>query len=443
MKNFFISIITSILFTKCPLLAMDSPVEIEKINIINKIGQPSSVGNFNYIGNCPSNYSRHVQQHFVGYTNDRFPIIGSCAADCGVIMAVHNPEIRLAALCFVDQVTDLSSLDIIFDTLATTHNCNLDIHLVGGNGSDRASTHLVYEIIQKIGMRENLSIKSADLLNSPHVSSRFSIYGKRLAIDARTGSVFTHFDRFAGSPLDTSYDSYKNLSFLLTEQDLRPDSSLYEKHMALNKLMAEQLEKINTINKIGQPRSVGNFDSVKKFPSNHAGNVQQRYVGYTNHNYQYIGSCSAFNCVIMAAYNPEIQVAALCHVDVMTNLSSLDAIFDNLTRGTNCNLDVHLVGGEANDRASTHMVYDIIQKIEMRKNISIKSAALLEPVQHNHKPIAGKGQLAIDSLTGLVYTHFDKFNGSGINHCNYLICGDENKVPLLVEQGLEPALSFQ
>lgn len=273
------------IFTNESLYAMDPPVEdkkntllstksttekIEKINEINEVGQPKGVGNFHSLETFltlenwqlkPSSYSRDVPQHYVGYSNDQYPLIGSVGAGPCVIMVAYNPDpaIRTAAVCHVDEGTDLSSLDIIFDTLETNHHSNLDVHLAGGDTSN-SSIDMIYEIIQKIEMRKNLVIKSADLLDSKYVTSRYTDYGKQLAIDARTGLVYTHFKQFnRSSSIDDSW-FFEKTSPLRIEKKLTPELAFQRKDSLNNSLSQPVI-----VNVGGAKKPQENFNLITLF----------------------------------------------------------------------------------------------------------------------------------------------------------------------------------
>jgi len=97
-------------------------------------------------------------------------------------------------------------------------------------------------------------------------------------------------------------------------------------------------------------------------------------------------------CVGMAVYNPQTKTAALAHVDFVTKLSSLAPVFNQLSRGSDAALEVHLVGGETNADVAALRKY-----IQSQNNVLIKSAHLSPPQG---------AKLAIDSRTGQVMTNF-------------------------------------
>lgn len=145
----------------------------------NSKGQPHRRGNFT------SGEARNIPQHGVGYTDatSAKPILGSYGAGPCLIVAVYNPETKTAALSHVDELTLLHSITDIFYQLGKNSKEKLQVHLAGG---DESSRNMVTEIINIISHTPNAEIISSDVLNPGGGS-------KQLAIDARTGEVFTEF----------------------------------------------------------------------------------------------------------------------------------------------------------------------------------------------------------------------------------------------------------
>ncbi|AIK97263.1 hypothetical protein [Candidatus Odyssella acanthamoebae] len=178
------------------------------------------------------------------------------------------------------------------------------------------------------------------------------------------------------------------LSKIQTEQ---PDAQEIEKYHLLRASQKEALDKIAHVNKIGQKQQVGTFILQQ------AKHVAQHYVGYTygGHQYPIIGSYGAESCVIMAVHNAEAQASALCHIDIFTEISSLNKVFHNLQSQKSEALEVHLAGG---DDYVIEMMLSILKLIEQQPNAIIKSANLVTNYAN---------KLAIDSRTGEIYTSFD------------------------------------
>ena len=144
----------------------------------NKLGQKFNSGFFD------AREAQGVLQHEVAVTDssNAFPILGSIGAGPCIIMALYNPQNKQAALCHIDSLTTLGSLDKWISRIKDRQNI-IEVHLAGGS---RSSQMLVYELLIKIASDPNLVVKTSDLIDR-------SEWGKSLAIDTRTGEVFTNF----------------------------------------------------------------------------------------------------------------------------------------------------------------------------------------------------------------------------------------------------------
>lgn len=135
---------------------------------------------------CHGEFTAHealgVLQHEIGLTtaNSEKPILGTYSAGPCVIVAMYNPKTKVAALAHVDCTTDLNSL--------YSHLCNIlgndtaiDIHIAGG---DSTSESTVVSILKMINQNPRFILKTARILGRDI---------KSLAIDSRTGEIFTDF----------------------------------------------------------------------------------------------------------------------------------------------------------------------------------------------------------------------------------------------------------
>lgn len=87
---------------------------------------------------------------------------------------------KVAALAHVDAKTDLHSLYGYFYKLLGNDD-SIDIHLAGG---DTTSEDTVIDLLKMINQNPQFSLKSARILGDDITS---------LAIDSRTGQIFTEF----------------------------------------------------------------------------------------------------------------------------------------------------------------------------------------------------------------------------------------------------------
>lgn len=133
------------------------------------------------------------------------PILGTFGADSCVAIAVYNPTTHKAMLSHVDALTELSSLRRYLDIIAQDSTEKLQVHLAGGQES---SKEVCAKIIKMLNDRGDNTIKSSKLI--PLGGS-----GESLAIDARTGEVFTSFNPDQ-LDLGTDFDSKNQLLGLQT-----------------------------------------------------------------------------------------------------------------------------------------------------------------------------------------------------------------------------------
>lgn len=118
-------------------------------------------------------------------------------------MAVWNPQNQTAALCHIDEKTDLSSVQLIFDNLRNKDDICLDVHLLGGN-KKIYSKSMIYKVITLIENSKNVTIKSANVTTCDQwtfeyhwiVNNEATNWAEtgRLAIDSRSGEIFNVFD---------------------------------------------------------------------------------------------------------------------------------------------------------------------------------------------------------------------------------------------------------
>jgi hypothetical protein len=145
---------------------------------VKALGQTPNHGEF-----TPED-SRYV--YIRGYATtsaqDQKPILGSNGAGPCLIVALHNPADKTAMLAHIDANTDIQSLHKIIEKLGGDGK-TLHAHLAGGEAITEKMVTGVLDILKQHG---NVTIKSADIM-----SEQRSL--KALAIDSRTGEVFTSF----------------------------------------------------------------------------------------------------------------------------------------------------------------------------------------------------------------------------------------------------------
>jgi hypothetical protein len=126
-----------------------------------------------------------VCPHEVALTNTHSdkPILASFGAGSCIIAAGYNSASGKAVLAHIDSLTDLKSLKYQFDKLSDG-KIALQIHLTGGYSLYKK---LAIDIINTLKDYKGAEITSSELCSSDYGS-------KKLAIDARTGEIFTNFD---------------------------------------------------------------------------------------------------------------------------------------------------------------------------------------------------------------------------------------------------------
>ena len=151
------------------------------------ISDTHSIGIQQKRGDFTSDEAQSIGQHEVGLTNRRStkPILGTTGAGPCIIVAAYNREIGQALLTHVDFGTDLNSLSEYLDKMGGSASNKLEIHLHGGDNTTREQ---MAEIVGLIKQRSDTKIISAELCTGTGGEA------KRLALDSRTGEVFTIFD---------------------------------------------------------------------------------------------------------------------------------------------------------------------------------------------------------------------------------------------------------
>ena len=150
------------------------------------IDSANSNSQTNKLGSFTPNEARGVAQNELVMANldSQKPILGTFGAGPCVAIAVYNPTTHKAMLTHVDGLTNINSLKKYLDIIAKDSSEPLQVHLAGG---DESSKKMCANIIKMLKDRGDNTIKSSKLI--PLGRS-----GESLAIDARTGEIFTSFD---------------------------------------------------------------------------------------------------------------------------------------------------------------------------------------------------------------------------------------------------------
>ena len=144
----------------------------------NKIGQEESVGKFT------SEDAYGIIQGSVGYTNStsQKPILGTYGAGPCIIVAMYNSETKKAALSHIDTSLDMNkTLNNMISSIQSSQDKKLSIHLRGG---DSSAKNQAKDLLNYLSKRGDVEIKSCSLV---------TYTSDRLAIDSRTGDIYTNF----------------------------------------------------------------------------------------------------------------------------------------------------------------------------------------------------------------------------------------------------------
>ena len=108
-----------------------------------------------------------------------------------------------------------------------------------------------------------------------------------------------------------------------------------------------------------------------------------------------LGTSALGPCLGVAIYNPETRVGALAHIDTNTDLNSLSRLISQVG-GQDGRLQVSLAGGQLGEANSHRMVEAVLEQLNQRGNVSIRSADVMNPA-------GGLASIALDTRTGEVY----------------------------------------
>lgn len=199
---------------------MSSPAQaISKlIDEVNKLGCKQSIGLFN------ETEAYAVLQAEIALTTagSPMPVVASAGATACILMGVYSRKKKVAAMLHIDSGVDFNSLESYFTEMLGTDsadNTKLEVHLSGAYlpPADNTAAHrkgliiFAEAFVQYIQKHPKLEIKSCFLNKSNEP------YGERMAIDARTGEIFTKFEASQLAmikdflPREAAYQEYRRL----------------------------------------------------------------------------------------------------------------------------------------------------------------------------------------------------------------------------------------
>ncbi|MBN8828686.1 MAG: hypothetical protein J0H68_08260 [Sphingobacteriia bacterium] len=271
------------------------------------------------------------------------------------------------------------------------------------------------------------------------------------------------------------FDFFRNGGF----NRIRSEFSTYELAYILHALPAELYQKIYTalkdtilelpifnratnkriIDKIEEEKRIENeketllkkFQLTGLFEENNTFNLKeckriyQRFYGITaaNSKLPVLASFGAFDCIILTLYNPETKVAALAHIDTLTDLNSIESMLRAVRRSSYSKIEVSLVGGA---NSTKQLAINLIETFNDETQYLIKSTNLINGQTTQ--------QLAIDARTGKIFTTFDPsnlnlgpdYNAKSVHLENYmrcLVCNYDGRTDLIQENNTNISANFR
>lgn len=240
-------------------------------------------------------------------------------------------------------------------------------------------------------------ITSEYIMNDADQSNRFGFLQFDDKSEVGFGSVRSDFPPselavlFARLPDELSFELISALQGTALEI---PKLSASQFRAAQQEL-AEKAEKFEKLQRIKSPLHDAHRVDFK--PEESACILQHEYgVTKADAAQPVLGTYGAGPCVILALYDKQAKTAVLTHIDALTNLYSLNQLFNEINPETTV---AHLAGG---DSSSQEMCIKIIDMLEDRK-INIANADIVR------EGFKGPASLAIDARTGNIYAPVSPF----------------------------------
>lgn len=158
------------------------------INSANQVGIKKTAGQF------ASQEAQGVLQHDIAITNSQSekPVLGTYGAGPCIIVAAYNFSTQQGFLSHVDSLTETPCLRQYLQRISGNQSDEIQVHLHGGDNSSREQAAGIVDFLRS---QPNIKIVSANLCEG--------LESKSLALDTRTGEIFTDF---APSQLETGKD---------------------------------------------------------------------------------------------------------------------------------------------------------------------------------------------------------------------------------------------
>lgn len=119
-----------------------------------------------------------MQGKFMISNGSKFSVLGTYGAGPCLIMAIHCPTTKTAALAHLDASNSISSIK----ELISKFEHHVDVHFFGGNGSSQNKCDEIYQAVKQM---DHVTIKNSD------ISRRSGGSDASLAIDVQTGDIYS------------------------------------------------------------------------------------------------------------------------------------------------------------------------------------------------------------------------------------------------------------
>ena len=197
--------------------------------LISKANQKSSLSQLSIPTFSPKD-SQLIMMHEIGLTNSysNKPVIGTYGAGPCIILGAYNSHTKQALLTHIDILVIVQSINIYLQNISGNSQNQINIFICGGQESTKQQ---VADLLKIINQSEQYKISYSNLIGN-------GLESHQLAIDSRTGEIFTNFDpkklyhpkdfqaknsliamQFAKSPIELSYEGTKDL--LENEQPMK------------------------------------------------------------------------------------------------------------------------------------------------------------------------------------------------------------------------------
>lgn len=133
-----------------------------------------------------------ITQRQAGFSNSnaKFPILASQGAFGCTIIATYNPLSKTAAIAHIDPSISMNSVNSFIESIRSDGTETIELHILAADNT--RNTNLM-DLLKCITSLSNISIKSCHYYSPIMSSDKYYYDFHQLAIDARTGEIYTNF----------------------------------------------------------------------------------------------------------------------------------------------------------------------------------------------------------------------------------------------------------